>query len=346
MSTLTVSGKQAGPAILRLWSMTAVILAAGAAAFCIVFQDELRRALVVWDESTAYNHCYLIVPITAYLIWERRRALLARSPQSMVWPIAAMIPVGFVWLVALQANIMEGRQLAAMGLFELFLLALLGFQAWRVIAFALLYLFFLVPVGAFMTPMLQDIAASFAVHGVKLTGIPVYSDGLNIEVPGARFVVAEACAGLRFLIASVAFGALYGYLMYQSWQRRAAFIAVSMVVPIIANGFRVMGIVILGYWIGDAKAAVADHLIYGWVFFSMVTISLILLGQPFRQPPVAFAVTPGKSGKTAHSPTRILAAAAVSVGFVAILASPMVSDGPIGHGVGSIVAGFKSALGH
>ena len=143
---------------------------------------------------------------------------------------------------------------------------------------------------------MQDFAARFAVAGVQLVGIPVYSNGLNIEVPGARFTVAEACAGLRFLIASVALGTLYGYTMYRSWKRRAAFIVVSIIVPIIANGLRVWGIVVLGYILGNAEAATADHLIYGWVFFSMVSVILILLGLPFRQEVPAFALRPLKPG--------------------------------------------------
>src|SRR5215471_13364836 len=98
-----------------------------------------------------------------------------------------------------------------------------------------------------------------------------------IEVPGAKFTVAEACAGLRFLIASVALGALYGYLMYRSWTRRIIFLALSIVVPIIANGFRVMGISVLGYLLSSAEAATADHILYGWLFFSIVSLLLILI---------------------------------------------------------------------
>ena len=58
-------------------------------------------------------------------------------------------------------------------------------------------------------------------------------DGYTIEIPEGTFYVAEACAGLRFLIASIAFGCLYALLMYRSPVRRTAFIVISIVVPII-----------------------------------------------------------------------------------------------------------------
>jgi exosortase A len=345
MSAISVPSGGTGVSVQRLWTVAIIVLAIGAIMFGLVFHAEVMRAVAVWDESTAYNHCYLILPISAYLIWERRRVLAARAPQPNGWVVIAMLPVGLVWLFAAQAQIMEGRQLAAMSLFELFVLAVLGFEVWRVSAFALLYMYFLVPSGAFLTGPMQDFAARFAVAGVELVGIPVYSNGLDIEVPGARFTVAEACAGLRFLIASVALGTLYGYTMYRSWKRRAAFIVVSIIVPIIANGMRVWGIVVLGYWLGDAQAATADHLIYGWVFFSMVSIILILLGLPFRQEVPAFAIPPAGSSNLRGQQVRMVATAGLSILFVGVLASPVVSHGPVAEAMDGAVAGLKHVLG-
>jgi exosortase A len=330
----------------RLWHVAIAMLALGALAFGLAFHVEVVRAVQVWDESTAYNHCYLILPISAYLVWERRKALAASTPQPDFRLLLAMIPVGLVWLFAAEAQIMEGRQLAAMTLFQIFVPAVLGLRVWRISAFATLYLYFLVPSGAFLTGPMQEFAARFAVKGVELLGIPVYSNGLDIEVPGARFVVAEACAGLRFLIASVALGTLYGYTMYRSWQRRATFIAVSIVVPIIANGMRVMGIVVYGYILGNAEAAIADHLIYGWVFFSIVSIILILLGLPFRQEVPVFIIPETEPAVRRGRPVRMAAVTAVSVLFVVLLASPVITQGPVGAGMGAAIGGIKHMLRH
>jgi exosortase/archaeosortase family protein len=155
-------------------------------------------------------------------------------------------------------------------------------------------LYFLVPFGEFLTPTLQDFTTWFVRHGVDVLGIPAYIDGYIIEIPEGSFFVAEACAGLRFLIASIAFGALYSLLMYRSPMRRVAFIAASVIVPIIANGFRALGIVWLGHILGSAEAAATDHILYGWIFFSIVILLLILLGLPFREDeePVAATTSP------------------------------------------------------
>ncbi len=43
----------------------------------LLFRAEVAAAVTVWIESTAYNHCFLVVPVIGVLLW-RRRAELAR----------------------------------------------------------------------------------------------------------------------------------------------------------------------------------------------------------------------------------------------------------------------------
>jgi exosortase A len=258
-------------------------LAIGLAALGLLFHTEVAAAVKTWIGSTAYNHCFLVIPIVAFLIWDRRAAL--RGLRAAPLPIAAVLilPLGLAWLAAERLGIMEGRQLAAMGMAEVLFLAVLGRRLWRALAGPLLYLLFLVPFGDFLTPELQDITTWFTRHGLDILGIPAYIDGYIIEIPEGTFFVAEACAGLRFLIASIAFGVLYALLMYRSPVRRIVFVAVSIVVPIFANGIRALGIVVLGHMLGSAEAAATDHVLYGWIFFSIVILLLIILGLPFRQ---------------------------------------------------------------
>ena len=46
---------------------------------------------------------------------------------------------------------------------------------------------------------------------------------------------------------------LYACLMYRSTGRRVGFVIASILVPIIANGFRALGIVLLGHVLGSAQ---------------------------------------------------------------------------------------------
>ena len=150
-----------------------------------------------------------------------------------------------------------------------------------------------------------------------MLGIPYVMDRFTIEIPEGTFYIAEACAGLRFLIASIAFGVLYACLIYRSPWRRAAFMLASCIIPIIANGFRALGIVVLGHILGSAQAVAADHVIYGWVFFSVVILLLILAGLPFREDTVK-PPAPAAGSRAALCPSALWLAAVLLMAVVAI----------------------------
>lgn len=272
-------------------------LGLGIAVFCAVFFREGRAAVETWNASTAYGHCYLVLPMTLYLLWDRRDVLAERAPHpELGWAVLGL-PIGTAWLVAERLGIMEGRQLMAVAALELLLLVLLGWRLFWELSGPLLYLFFMVPFGAFLTPTLQRFTAEFSIVGLNLLGIPNYADNFIIETPAGVFFVAEACAGLRFLIAAIAFGVFYALLNFRSARRRVVFVAASIAVPIIANGLRALGIVVLGQMLGSAEAAAADHIIYGWVFFSIVMLLLVAAGHPFREyGPARRATAPARAG--------------------------------------------------
>lgn len=321
-------------------------LALSLRAIWLLFHAEIVAAVHVWNSSTAYGHCWLVLPIAAYIAYDRRQqaAAAAMQPRADVWLLG--LPLAALWLAADLLGIMEARQLVLMGLVQLVLLAVCGPRLWRALAAAFLYLFFLVPFGAFLTPALQHFTTSFIALGLDALGIAHVVTENRIQIPEGLFYVAEACAGLRFLIASVAFGVLYALIMFRTAGRRAAFIAASCVVPVIANGFRALGIVVLGHLRGSAEAAAADHLLYGWIFFSFVIVVLAGAGWPFRQDaapvpaPAAVAVAPGDvTWKAILAVLPVLMVAALGPALAHFLA------GAYGAQI-SVVRGFVAAQGN
>jgi EpsI family protein len=176
-----------------------------------------------------------------------------------------------------------------------------------------------VPSGAFLVPALQAFTAHFAVAGLHVLGIPVYSTGALIEIPAGTFAVAEACAGLRFLIAAVAFGVFFAILTYRSPWRRGVFIALCVIVPVIANGFRALGLIAAAEWVGSPTAALADHVLYGWIFFSVVLLALIVIGRWFSDGgrPDFETVT---SASSSRLPARKILTAGLACAIAALVA--------------------------
>jgi len=309
----------------RVWRPALLVLAVGCAIVGVVFWPSIEPAVKVWWNDRSYNHCLLIPLVSAYVVWDRREVLLTIAPRAELWAALLALPLGAAFLAGKLLNVLELQQFAIVAILQVMAFATIGRHAYRALLFPLLYLFFMVPSGQFLVAPLQDFTAQFVVGGLRLIGIPVYLDGIFISIPNGLFEVAEACAGLRFLIACIAFGFLFANLMYRSTAGRLGFIAASIVVPIVANGFRALGIVLIAHYSNNKLAVDVDHLIYGWVFFTMVIALLVWIGMLLRDPdaddlpPLAARVPPppAASGSTVAAALATLLAAGAGPAYAA-----------------------------
>jgi exosortase A len=255
----------------------------------LLYARSVAAAVTVWWVSPTFSHCFLIIPVSAYLIWGKRRALAGRKPVAYPRALWLALPVMAAALVGSLAAINEIEQLALIAFVQVLTLGLLGPTVYRVILFPCLYLFFLVPMGEYLIAPLQQFTTWFIDHGLTLLGILHYTEGNLVELANGTFRVAEACAGLRFLIATIAVGALFAHLTYRKWRKIAVFMIACVIVPIIGNGFRALGIVLLAHFSDNTIAVGADHLVYGWGFSVAILAALMFTGSKFADdlPPPA-----------------------------------------------------------
>jgi exosortase A len=245
----------------------------------------------IWMRSDTFAHAVLVPPITLWLVWRRRAALLATTPVPTPWLLAPMAAVAGVWLLGDMAGVNAVTQLCATALLVLAVPAVLGLAAARQIAFPLAFLFFMVPLGEFLIPVMMEGTADFTVAAVRLSGVPVYREGLNFVIPTGSWSVVEACSGVRYLIASFMVGTLFAYLNYSSARRRWLFVLMSLLVPVVANWLRAYMIVMLGHISGNTVAVGVDHLIYGWLFFGVVIGIMFVVGARWSQPEAGVVLT-------------------------------------------------------
>lgn len=293
-------------------------LAFGVAVFIIWFGayfQALAHMATVWSESETYKHCFFIIPISLFLIYEKRNTLKSACYQPSWIAVFPLFLTQTLYVLADQLGIQLIAHFCAITSLILLLWGYLGHQAFRIILFPALYLYFCVPFGEEFVPHLQVITADISCSLLRLVGIPVYREGLYLYLPNGTFHVAEACAGIRFLIGTFALGVLLAYLNYQSWWKRAAFAAVCAILPIIANGIRAFGIMVIGYSTDMKHAVGADHLVYGWFFFLFVLIMLFFLGNIGSE--IAPKITVNDGSNSVNKRTT------VSVSFFIILLTPL-----------------------
>ena len=260
----------------------AMIVLAFLAPFLFYFATA-RSIVDVWNSSETFAHGYIILPISLWLIW-RRRANFSALPPTPWWPaLVLLLIVGAGWMLARMGEVQVVAQYAFVAMLPVIALAMFGRRlAWS-LAFPLLFLLFAVPFGEIFIAPLIEFTADFTVWAVQATGIPVLRNGTRFELPTGSWSVVEACSGVRYLISSVTIGCLYAYLTYRSTTRRAVFIVMSIVMPILANGLRAYMIVMIGHYSDMALATGVDHLIYGWIFFGIVMFLMFWVGSYWRQ---------------------------------------------------------------
>lgn len=250
----------------------------------VIHHDTWVSIAYTWTKSGTYTHGWLILPFCAWLIWRKRAYLVAIQPRICWSALAVIAGLEFLWIAAAVAGVQGVQHFVVVALIPTIMLLLLGPRVVWSLAFPLGYLIFAVPWGEALVPTLQDITAHMAVALLELSNVPVYWEGRLISIPAGNFEVAEACAGVRYLIAALALGTLFAYLVYQSFWRRLAFITAATVVPIVANGLRAWGIIMLASLSNMTLAVGVDHLIYGWIFFGVVMFVLFWLGAWWREP--------------------------------------------------------------
>lgn len=280
---LIKAGSFGSPAQQWVWLFAALL--AGVVIMWLLgwYKETLLSMASTWMRSETFAHGFLIVPISAYLIWVRRRALMALTPEPDYWPLLLLVAAGLIWLLGNLADVIVVQQYSLMLMIPILVWVILGGRVVLELLFPLLFLLFAVPFGEIFLPPLMEFTADFTVAALQLTGIPVYREGLYFTVPSGQWSVVEACSGLRYLIASLTLGCLYAYLTYRSPWRRLLFVVFSVIVPIVANGLRAYMIVMIAH-LSDMRLAVGvDHYIYGWVFFGVVILLLFWAGSFWRE---------------------------------------------------------------
>lgn len=244
------------------------------------WQDWFAMADQWWNSST-YNHIMFVPAIVIWLVMLRSSELARILPRTW-WP--GLLFFGgacFLWLLGAVSDLNLARQLGVVAMLQGAVLTLLGPRVAAALLFPLCYMLFLVPFGDELVPALQLITAKLTVAFTHWSGIPAVVDGVFIDTPVGLFEVAEACSGVKFLVAMVALGVLISNVCFEGWKRRIAFMAVCVIVPVIANGIRAWGTIYLAQFLGIEFAAGFDHIVYGWVFFAIVLALILAIAWRF-----------------------------------------------------------------
>ncbi len=259
----------------------AVVQASILTGLCLaVFGPILYYMVLHWKAVEDYSHGFVVAPLALYFAWERRKKL-RRAPVEPSW-------LGVVPLALGSLSLMIGRLgVELMSMRVAFVLTLIGIvlmtlgRAWfRILTFPLLFLFLMVPLPQSLVNVvafpLQLVAADFAVNALYAFGIPALREGNIIHLAHTQLFVAEACSGLRSLMALGTLGVVFAYFFRKSWIERTVIVASTIPIAILVNAFRVALTGILTHHYGPEAAEGTIHQLEGFFTFGLAFALLLL----------------------------------------------------------------------
>jgi exosortase len=167
----------------------------------------------------------------------------------------------------------------------------LGEGCLRELVFPVAFLVFLAPlprpVVGVVSLDLQRFAAWSGAEAAGLLGVPVYQEGVFIELPSTTLQIAEICNGLRFMTALVVLTVALAYSFRLGVARGAALVASSVPLAILANAARVAAIALGVFYYGPEAASGLIHHSIGKVVWVLTLVPLGLLAWWLRPCPRA-----------------------------------------------------------
>jgi len=242
-----------------------------AVAFLLLYLHVVVKLVHDWATDDNYSHGFFIVPLAAYLAWERRDRLAALERRPSNVGLAVVIAsLGVMVAGTIGAELFLTR-ISMIGVCGGAVLFLAGRQHFRVLLFPLLFLLLMVPIPAIVFTRialpLQLLASRFGTTVMSAAGVPVLREGNVLVLSNTTLEVAEACSGIRSLISLLTLGIVLGYFTDgRSWAR-VTIALMTIPIAIVTNGLRVAGTGIAARYYGAAAAEGFFHSFSGWLLF-------------------------------------------------------------------------------
>jgi exosortase len=242
-----------------------------------------------WLHDANYAHGVLVPPVVAWMLWRKRRVLLALERRPSYAGAAIVAASLCAFLLGQAAVEFFVTRLSLLGVIAGVIVQLAGWKQLRVCLFPICLVALAIPLPALLFneiafPM-QLLASRCGEAALHMFNVPVVREGNVIRLDRATLEVAEACSGIRSLISLGTVAVVYGYLGGQPPLPRAVVALSVLPVVIVANGLRVAGAGLLAHAYGPQAAAGFLHTFSGWLFFGAAVLMLALIERSVTRLP-------------------------------------------------------------
>lgn len=252
-------------------------VAAGLLALYVPTFYDLGRTL--WQEDD-HAHGPIILGVIVWLVWRERATLLATPARTAKAAGFALLVSGLLCYIVGRSQEINLLQVGALApILVGTLLTMRGWVAVRALWFPLVFIVFLIPFPGFFVdavtgPLKQNVSA-VAEAILYAAGYPIGRSGVMLTIGQYQMLVADACSGLNSMFSLSALGLLYLHLMQRASLLHNALVVASILpIAFVANIIRVLALILVTYYYGDAAG---QGFLHGAAGMVLVMAALILL---------------------------------------------------------------------
>jgi len=253
----------------------------------------LRLGQQVWSQEFG-AHGPIVLATGAWLLWRRIPAMTAEArPGHLGFTALAIVLSLPLYIVGRAYDLISFEAAGVYGFGLAILHDRFGVRAMLRNWFPIFYLGLLLPVPGWMldefTAPLKLLVSAMSAGFVELIGIPIVREGVTMTVGPYQLLVEDACSGLNSLVGLISITLFYIYLLRDAGWRYSLFLTCLIIpVAIAANVLRIITLILLTYFFGDAVGQGFLHVTAGLFLFALSLLLMFLIdsiaSRFFKQP--------------------------------------------------------------
>lgn len=245
------------------------------------YASTLHGMFQQWMSDEDMGHGAAVPVVVLWIVWRERQRWRSLPLEPSAWGLALLGAGAAMHLAGTLGVGLFASSVAFLISIAGVVLCFGGFRLLRSWSFPFLLALFMLPKLAIVynqvTLPLQLAASKLAAGILTTAGIGVIREGNILDVHGHRVAVAEACNGIRYLLPLGFVAVLFAYLVDPKPWMRAAVLAATVPLAILANAFRVAA----SAWV-PAFDSGTPHELLGVAIFALSLALLLPLRGAFN----------------------------------------------------------------
>lgn len=231
-----------------------------------------------------YNHAYFIIPISLWLIWQKRsilkEELIGNSRQGGEFYGFLLALFGaLIFIFGWRYDYLFVSTLSLIPLISGLLIYLYGTGIAKILSFPILYLLLIIPpplwiLDSITLPMRYGISLVTEMI-LKSFHLPIAREGLLLSIGGHEIYMGQACSGFRSLITIFSLALVYVYIGRHSLKKKIVLVASIVPLALFGNLIRVIAMCTVTFYFGESIGRGFFHNFSGIVMFVVIILGLM-----------------------------------------------------------------------